>query len=121
MHVAKIPNRGSSPTYLLRETYREDGKVKHRTLGNITSLGIEKIRNQFGLNHVTLVGDRGMLTEVQIQQLQKYPGLPHLSALRRESLRRLLELGLFNRSLLDETRLAEITSSVTRKTVAKTT
>jgi hypothetical protein len=43
MHVAKIPNRNSSPTYLLRESFREGGKVKNRTLGNITSLGIEKI------------------------------------------------------------------------------
>jgi hypothetical protein len=43
MHVASIPNRKSPPTYLLRETYREDGKVKHNTIGNITSLGIEKI------------------------------------------------------------------------------
>jgi hypothetical protein len=43
MHVAKIPNRNSSPTYLLRESFRENGKVKNRTLGNITSLGVEKI------------------------------------------------------------------------------
>ncbi|MDR1492891.1 MAG: hypothetical protein LBT05_09245 [Planctomycetaceae bacterium] len=43
MHVAKIPNHGSSPTYLLRETYREEGMVKHRTLGNINSFGVEKI------------------------------------------------------------------------------
>jgi hypothetical protein len=43
MYVAKIPNRHSPPTYLLRESFREDGKVKSRTLGNITSLGIEKI------------------------------------------------------------------------------
>jgi hypothetical protein len=43
MHVAKKPNRNSSPTYLLRESFREDGKVKNRTLGNITSLGVEKI------------------------------------------------------------------------------
>ena len=43
MHVATIPNRKSPPTYLLRETYREDGKAKHTTVGNITSLGIEKI------------------------------------------------------------------------------
>ncbi|MDR2345959.1 MAG: hypothetical protein LBE18_07825, partial [Planctomycetaceae bacterium] len=43
MHVAKIPNRNSAPTYLLRETYREGGKVKYRTLDNITSLGSEKI------------------------------------------------------------------------------
>ena len=43
MHIAVIPNRNSPPTYLLRETYREDGKVKHHTVGNITSLGVEKI------------------------------------------------------------------------------
>lgn len=43
MYVAKIPNHGSRPTFLLREGYREQGKVKTRTLGNITSLGPEKI------------------------------------------------------------------------------
>jgi transposase len=43
MYVAQIPNHGSHPTYLLRKSYREDGKVKTRTVGNITSLGLEKI------------------------------------------------------------------------------
>jgi hypothetical protein len=43
MYVAKIPNRHSPPTSLLRESFREDGKVKSRTIGNITSLGVEKI------------------------------------------------------------------------------
>jgi hypothetical protein len=43
MYVAQIPNHGSSPTYLFRELYREDGKVKSRTVGNITSLGTKKI------------------------------------------------------------------------------
>ena len=28
MYVAKVPNRGSPPAILLRESYREDGKVK---------------------------------------------------------------------------------------------
>jgi hypothetical protein len=32
MHVDRIPNRTSPPAFLLRETYREDGKVKKRTL-----------------------------------------------------------------------------------------
>ena len=36
MHVDRIPNRTSQPAFLLRETYREDGKVKKRTLANIT-------------------------------------------------------------------------------------
>lgn len=71
---------------------------------------ITKIRGQFGLNHVTIVGDRGMLTGVQIEQLKKYPGIRHLSALRSESIRTLIESGNINRSLLDETHLAEMVS-----------
>jgi hypothetical protein len=30
MYVARVPNRNSPPAYLLREGYREDGKVKSR-------------------------------------------------------------------------------------------
>ena len=37
MYVAKVPNRGSPPAVLLRESYREDGKVKNRTLANLSS------------------------------------------------------------------------------------
>ena len=36
MYVARIPNRNSPPAVLLRESYREDGKVKSRTLANIS-------------------------------------------------------------------------------------
>jgi transposase len=71
---------------------------------------VSKIRHQFGLKEVTIVGDRGMLTGVPIEQLQKYPGIRHLSALRSESIRRVLESDHFDRSLLDETHLAEIVS-----------
>ena len=38
MFIAKVPNRTSPPAYLLRESYREDGKVKSRTLANLTCL-----------------------------------------------------------------------------------
>jgi hypothetical protein len=44
MHIAKIPNRNARPSYLLRETYREDGKVKNRTLANLSKLPIEQIQ-----------------------------------------------------------------------------
>ncbi len=37
MYVAKVPNRGSPPAILLRESYREDGKVKNRTLANLSA------------------------------------------------------------------------------------
>ncbi|HEY1576592.1 MAG TPA: IS1634 family transposase [Terracidiphilus sp.] len=38
MYVATVPNRSSPPAILLRESYRQDGKVKTRTLANITHL-----------------------------------------------------------------------------------
>src|SRR5258707_12555970 len=37
MYVAKVPNRGSPPAVLLRESYREAGKGKNRTLANLSS------------------------------------------------------------------------------------
>jgi len=38
MYVATIPNRNSSPAILLRESYRQHGQVKTRTIANITHL-----------------------------------------------------------------------------------
>ncbi len=43
MYVAKVPNRGSPPAILLRESYREDGKVKNRTLSNLSHWPQEKV------------------------------------------------------------------------------
>ena len=37
MYVARVPNRGSLPAILLRESYREAGKVKNRTLANLSA------------------------------------------------------------------------------------
>src|SRR5258708_33569805 len=36
MYVTRVPNRGSPPAVLLRESYREDGKVRTRTLANLS-------------------------------------------------------------------------------------
>jgi hypothetical protein len=38
MHIEVVPNRGSKPCILLRESYRVEGKVKKRTLANLTKL-----------------------------------------------------------------------------------
>lgn len=43
MYVAKVPNRGSPPAILLRESYREDGKVKNRTLANLSRWPEQKV------------------------------------------------------------------------------
>jgi hypothetical protein len=37
MYVVRVPNRGSPPAILLRESYREAGKVKNRTLANLSA------------------------------------------------------------------------------------
>jgi hypothetical protein len=43
MYVARVPNRGSPPAILLRESYREDGKVKNRTLANLSHWPATKV------------------------------------------------------------------------------
>ena len=47
MYVTRVPNRGSPPAVLLRESYREGGKVKTRTLANLSRWPehkVEKLR-----------------------------------------------------------------------------
>jgi hypothetical protein len=43
MFVTRVPNRGSPPAVLLRESYREGGKVKSRTLANLSRWPEHKI------------------------------------------------------------------------------
>ena len=43
MYIDVVPNRGSRPAYLLRESYREQGQVRKRTLANLSSLTEEQI------------------------------------------------------------------------------
>src|SRR6266850_1978387 len=43
MYVAVIPNRGSPPAILLRESYRQAGKTKNRTLANLSRWPAERI------------------------------------------------------------------------------
>jgi len=43
MYVARVPNRNSPPAVLLREAWREGGKVKNRTLANISHWPPEQI------------------------------------------------------------------------------
>ena len=71
---------------------------------------VEALTKRFGLSRVVLVGDRGMLTQTQIDVLKQHPGLGWISALRSGSIRRLLADGLLVRSDLEARRLAEITS-----------
>src|ERR1700752_4172139 len=71
---------------------------------------VEKLRQKFGLSRVVLVGDRGMLTQPQINKIQQHPGWGWITALKSGAIRRLVTQGALQLSLLDEKNLAEITS-----------
>jgi transposase len=71
---------------------------------------IEKLREKFGLQRVVLVGDRGMLTQPQIDKLKEHSGLGWITALTSTAIRQLVEQGALLLSLLDQKNLAEITA-----------
>ncbi|MBV8315343.1 MAG: IS1634 family transposase [Planctomycetaceae bacterium] len=71
---------------------------------------VEALTKRFGRSRVVLVGDRGMLTQTQIDVLKKHPGLGWISALRSSAIRRLLADGRLIRVDLEAERLAEITA-----------
>jgi len=71
---------------------------------------VHKLRRRFKIERVVLVGDRGMLTDIQIDKLRLHPGLGWISALRSNHLSTLVEGGSLQMSLFDETNLAEISS-----------
>ena len=77
--------------------------------GTVTAQ-VNKLRERFGLWRVVLVGDRGMLTQTQIEKLKAYPQLGWISALRSGSIRKLVENQELQLSLFDKQDLAEITS-----------
>ena len=65
MYIDIVPNRNSPPAVLLRESYREGGKAKKRTLANLSKLPMEKVE----LLRRVLRGDKliapGELLEVE--------------------------------------------------------
>lgn len=72
---------------------------------------VKKLKEHFGLDRLVLVGDRGMVTQTQIDTLMASPGLGWISALRSSAIRDLAEQGCIQMSLFDATDLAEITSA----------
>jgi transposase len=71
---------------------------------------IEKLRERFGLSQVVMVGDRGMLTQPQIDKLKQHPGFGWITALTSTAIRELVKQGALQLSLLDQKNLAEITA-----------
>jgi len=85
MYVAIIPNRGSPPAILLRESYREDGKPRNRTLANLSGWPGERIE----LLRAVLRGER-LLPAADALQIVR--ALPHGHVLAAVTTARRIEL-----------------------------
>ena len=71
---------------------------------------IDKLKQRFGLTHVVLVGDRGMITEARITEDVKTAGLDWISALRGPAIKDLLDSGILQLTLFDTRDMASITA-----------
>jgi transposase len=71
---------------------------------------IDKLKQRFGLSHVVLVGDRGMITEARITEDIKTAGLDWITALRAPAIKDLLNSGALQLTLFDTRDMASITS-----------
>ena len=70
---------------------------------------IEKVQERFGIEQFVMVGDRGMITQTQIDALREMDGVDWITALRPEAIRKLINDGLLQMGLFDERNLFEVT------------
>jgi transposase len=69
---------------------------------------IQELRQDYGLKHVTFVGDRGMITQANAEELKEVKGLHTISALTHRQIVELVERKLIHAELFDEKRIAEV-------------
>ena len=70
---------------------------------------VDKVRQDFGLERVVLVGDRGMIAQKQVDALRTLDGVDWVAALRPGAIRTLLDGGALQLGLFDERNLFELT------------
>ena len=71
---------------------------------------VEKLKQRFALDHVVLVGDRGMITQARLTEEIKAAGLDWITALRAPAIQELVKGGALQLSLFDQRDMAAITS-----------
>jgi transposase len=69
---------------------------------------VDKIRDAFGIEQFVMVGDRGMLTQKQVDTLQDIDGVEWIGALRPEAIKKLATSGAIQMGLFDERNLFEL-------------
>lgn len=71
---------------------------------------IGKLKQRFHLDHVVLVGDRGMITQARITEEVRAAGLDWITALRAPAIKGLMQSGALQLSLFDQRDMASITA-----------
>ena len=71
---------------------------------------VDKLKRRFQLEHVVLVGDRGMITQARITEEITAAGLDWITALRAPAIKALLANGALQLSLFDQRDMASITT-----------
>jgi transposase len=71
---------------------------------------VAKLKRRFALDHVVLVGDRGMITQARIEETLRPAGLDWITALRAPALQGLVSGGFLQMSLFDDRDMAAVTS-----------
>ena len=71
---------------------------------------VHKLRDDFGIEQLVMVGDRGMISSKAIDALRETDGVGWITALKSVSIRALVEQGHLQLGLFDEVNLVELTS-----------
>lgn len=79
---------------------------------NCFAATVETVTQRFELDHLVVVGDRGMITDARIDALrERDETIEWITALRAPQIKKLAEQGALQLSLFDETNLAEIAAA----------
>src|SRR5262245_8049546 len=70
---------------------------------------VEKVRKEFGLDRLVMVGDRGMISNVQVDALRRLEGVDWITALKSGAIAKLAEGGHLQLDLFDERNLISFT------------
>src|SRR5437867_1742598 len=71
---------------------------------------VQRLREDFGIEHLVMVGDRGMISNKAIAEMRDTQGVGWITALRSASIRALVEQGQLQLDLFDERNLLELSS-----------
>ena len=71
---------------------------------------VQKLRDDFGIKRMVMVGDRGMVSQKAIEEMREMQGIGWITALKSGSIRALVEQGQLQLGLFDERNLLELSS-----------